>query len=192
MPRTTTRYALLSTFLLAALLHPLTATALTVKREAAGATVTVYAPDWIWQGENVNVLFVIDNHGEGDLTASAHWSLPEALWPAKDIREKHTPSQTVKPGESRRLAITNVRVPPATPPGKLDSGFSVTVNGTDVEIAYPLRVVRGAAIDPSKAAAGYVWALIAATWCIVFLIVLPRFAKKGAGLKVNTIDVSDE
>ncbi len=82
-----------------------TAHALTASAELGDVSLTVYAPDWTWQKQDINVLVVARNNGSAPADVTLRLDFPaggDAAFSHAGAREQ---SITVPPGESVLAAV---------------------------------------------------------------------------------------
>ena len=144
-------------------------------------TVTVYAPDWIWQKGAVNILVTIKNSGPREESIDLLLSPPEsnadhfAIGP--DAKEKIT--LIVPAGESIRYAFTNIIALGDVERQTYDFSIDTTTDSHSRTIAYSLTTIRGPVVNTAQWAM-FLPAILCAAWCIVFVIVLRRYTEPGA------------
>jgi len=140
---------------------------------------TVFAPDWIWQGQQVNVMAISENGGD-----SAQQVALSVTAPAEDVSQFGLPQdlsvgKTIEPGARQRVAITGIVPAKHAPLGVYRFGITVRVGQDERILEYPLKVIRGSLVE-----AGWwsVWlpALVCLVWSVSILVALSRFAEKGA------------
>ena len=155
------------------------ARSLTSSAELGVLSVTVYAPDWTWQEQDINVLAVARNGGDAPAEVIVRLNFPADG--ESDFRYAGPREQTVAvpPGGSVRAAFTNITALDGVP--RRTYAFEIVAESAGVSnaIAYPVRTIRGAAVGTSTLAA-LIPAVLAALWCFVLLAVMPRFGLRGA------------
>ncbi len=152
--------------------------------------VTTFAPDWIWQGETVNIMAVARNQGpsETKLSLSAHCPAESEdvfVMPADAV------STVVPPYGRARIAICGIRVSPTARTGIHSLSIGATCCGENAQIVYPISIIRGSLVEKG------VWsillpALVAFLWSAALLIVLPRYAEGGAWKRPSAVFVPVE
>lgn len=156
--------------------------------------VSVYAPDWIWQKQNINILVVLENTGSEALDASLSLSLPPGKEDHFTYEGGEAATLTVPAGGRVRHAFTNITARDGVARQEYVFALTVQAGGGALEIPYPVRTVRGAAVSPGKWAA-FLPAGIAAAWCLVFMVVMARFSERRAwatpGLPADEPEVLD-
>ncbi len=171
----------------------LSAAALVESGELRESHFTVYAPDWTWQKQDINILAVFDNPTQDVVTHTVELVIPETFrgqfghrGTASIPPDVLTRSVTVPAGTTARTAITGVTALDGFPLQRYPLTLRVTQESTaaEVEVAYELQTIRGAAVNPGK------WALylpvgVALLFCIVFALVISRFADRGAWKRVS-------
>jgi hypothetical protein len=147
------------------------ALALVSTGEVCGVQFCVYAPDWAWQSSTVNVMIRVN----GDEAQAA--DLKPSLVLPEDSPFGLEPPKLRRIGSN--IAFTGLRLRADAPLGT--NSLSVTIaNGDDtVTVPYPLRVVRGPLLNPSR------WAVaapvgVSLVWVVLFAFVMSRFARKRA------------
>jgi len=140
---------------------------------------TVYAPDWTWQKRDINILVVLENGGVEPVDVSLDLVLP----PGKEDHfafDKPTHIDVSVPsGETVRHAYTDIRALDNVPRQTYEFEIRLSLAGREIGVAYPVRTIRGAMVNPGK------WALfapaaVALAWCVVFAVVVSRLAVRGA------------
>ncbi|MDP7639064.1 MAG: hypothetical protein QGG73_05045 [Candidatus Hydrogenedentes bacterium] len=160
-----------------------TASASTQVHEEGPLRLTVYAPDWIWQGQNINVLVVVEHDGDGraDLNVALH--LPKGL--EDHFAYDGEDSQTISAGleERQRIAFANIAAlaghPRQTYQFELVATDPGTSSGVAFRIPFNLLTIRGPMVSEGTWAA-VLPAGLAAVWCLVIAMYLARHAAPGA------------
>lgn len=143
-----------------------------------GCRVTIYAPDWIWQGQAVNIIAVADNAG-GPPAALSIRVTPPASGAAAGFVEPLEVATNVPAGQRVRMFVGRVTPAAAAPKGiyafRIEARSGASVESFD----YRLSVIRGSLVEAG------LWsvllpALIALLWSGVLLVVLPRYSRPGA------------
>ena len=147
-----------------------------------GSKVTVFAPDWIWQGQNVNIMFVAENKNTAEKKIDFRLSLPEENKKYFDLPGELSTSGDIPANGKLRLAITGIVPKRNIPLGKYSFFINISSDSLEEQIEYPLKVIRGSLVEAG------IWsvllpALIALLWGTSFCFVLPRFSRKGAWRK---------
>lgn len=157
------------------------ARALTQTGSVGDLNFSVYAPDWTWQKRDINILAIFENTGAEDADVMLNLAFP----PGKEDHFTYDgdlqTTLTVPSGETVRHAFTNILALDGVPRQLYDFELIVKRAGHETRVAYPVRTVRGAVVNPGK------WALvlpggIALAWCVVFALVVRRFAQPKAWL----------
>jgi hypothetical protein len=170
--------AFLASMVLLTLL-PTTAHAIAQPTQLGDLTMTIYAPEWTWQRERINVLVVINNPTNEERSVDLELELPRR---AED-RFTYTgdPSATlhVGPNRSARHVFKDIVALGGVPRG--DYAFTVRARTPEAIVGYQFSVktVRGAAVSSSSLAA-LVPAALAALWCILIVLALRTYAAPGA------------
>jgi len=173
------------------LLSPIFAHALTHSESIKDINIIVYAPDWIWQKNAVNILITLENTGSESAELTLNLNFPEnnADHVTYENADAENTTLTIPAGESIRHAFTNIEalggVQRQTYPFSIDAALA----DSSITINYPLTTIRGPVVSSAK------WALIlpgiiCLIWCIVFVIALTRFAKPGAWKTPSDLDYS--
>lgn len=154
---------------------------------------TVYAPDWTWQKQAVNILFVLEHDRPDPLDAVVELEFP----PGKESHFKVAGGElrrvqregierfvmslpvTVPPGRAARTALTNIQALDGVPRQVYDFALTVRCGGEESRLPYPLRTIRGAAVSSAKWAL-YVPVVVALAWSVFFAAALARYASRGA------------
>lgn len=165
--------------------------ALTENGTAGDVRFTVYAPDWTWQKQNVNVLFVLTNQGATpqDVTVAlelpqgkeSHFQCPTRMEGDREMPVPLNRDVRIFPGETVRQALTDIRALDGVP--RQAYGFSVIVRCGEavVRMPYSLATVRGAAVSSAK------WALflpvvVALVWSVLLAAGMLSTAERHAWL----------
>lgn len=150
--------------------------ALTESGTAGDVRFTVYAPDWTWQKQNVNVLFVLSNQGVTPQDVTVAIELPQGKEshfqrPTRTEGDREVPAPLerevrVSPGETVRQALTDIRALDGVPRQVYDFTVIVRCGEAVVRVPYSLATVRGAAVSSAK------WALflpvvVALVWSVL-------------------------
>lgn len=147
----------------------------------AGVSVSVYAPDWIWQDRDINILVVARNTGPVPVTVRLELVWPEGRATCFKYADETEKTLEAAPGQTAREAfagITALEHGPGGQPIPLEHYRFVLLmrgNGQEKAIPYPLSTIRGAVVAPG-ALALYLPAGIALAWCVVFYIALARMS----------------
>jgi len=153
-----------------------------VTEEGEGFRATVYAPDWVWKGQNLNFLVVLENISEHAISPTLSMAVSNA-----DVDE-FVPESTgsvlgeLAPGENRRAAFANVATGRATIGKQYNFVFSVndsTGATTPLSMNADVKVIRGAVVSGGRWAA-FLPAFVAAAWCWVLALYFRRYAAAGA------------
>lgn len=158
--------------------------ALTSTQEVGPLTWSVYAPDWTWQGKTANILVVVDNPTDDEVTADVHLTLPEGKEGDFEFKGDATVSLTIPPGESVRGAFTNIVAKGGVPLQTYAFTLSASCGGVSSTVDYPLKTIRGQAFSGSWVVALFVPAGFALAWCIAFAVALRGFDGAGAWKRV--------
>jgi hypothetical protein len=169
-------------FLAAALLLMAeTACAFTHTFTAGDTEITVYGPDWTWQGRDINILLIARNHGESAAAFTFTLNMPEEAARLFVYGGEMTRSLRVAPGKTARECFAGIQARTGISTDACVLRLEVADNAAraPVHIEYPVSTIRGAAVRPG------VWALylpagIALAWCLIFFLVLRRLARPGA------------
>jgi len=170
---------MLRILLFIALLFPVAASGLTERCEIDGVRVTIYAPDWTWQRQNVNVLVVAENESAAPRSVEIELVAPAGKEAHFEFNRATTLDLDVGPGETVRKAITDVYAKDDVPRQVYDFAFAIHGGGETLRVPYPLRTVRGAAVT-SATWALYLPVIVALVWSVLFALILPRLSSRGA------------
>jgi len=170
---------MLRNLLLIVLFFPVAASGLTERCEIDGVHITIYAPAWTWQRQNVNVLVVAENESAAPRSIQIELLAPAGKEANFEFNNATTLDLEVAPGETVRKAITDIYAKDGVPRQVYDFTFAIRGGGETVQIAYPLRTVRGAAVT-SATWALYLPVIVALVWSVLFALILPRLASRGA------------
>ncbi|HOD49696.1 MAG TPA: hypothetical protein PLJ71_02510 [Candidatus Hydrogenedentes bacterium] len=154
---------------------------------------TVYAPDWTWQKCDINILIVFENPAPHPVAHTVELVVPVAFkahfgyaGAASIPSGALTRTVTVPANETARTAITKITALDGFPLQLYPLSLRIAQEGGagEQEIAYSMQTVRGAAVNPGK------WALylpvgVALAFCLVFVLVIRRFAAPGAWRRPN-------
>ena len=176
---------------LAVLLLSLPAFAMTETGTLGELHCSLYAPDWTWQGGDLNILAVFENDGAEPAEVTVRLVLPPDKEDHFDYDGPASLAATVPPGETVRKAFTNVNALKGFPRQEYEFAFEIDANGQSKRAAYPMRTIRGQVFSGGRMVALCVPAGVALVWCIVVALVMRRFAKAGAW-KTPSPPLSDE
>lgn|GEM_PF-851238 len=142
---------------------------------------SIYAPDWTWQKRDINILAILENAGDEDTEVVLNLVFPPGKEDPFAYDGERQATLTVPSAETVRYAFTNILSLDGVPRQVYDFELTVRCAGHEAHVAYPVRTIRGAVVNPGK------WALvlpggIALAWCIVFAAVVRRFAQPRAWL----------
>lgn len=177
----TSRLVILAYILATGVLCPLVASALTAVEADSDLRVTVFGPDWIWQGQNVSVIAVFENASAATRELTVQLEFPLEL--AGHFAYDGALSQIVQiaPEDSARIAFANIRA--ETGVARQTYDFQLVATETDgaarFEFSYPLETVRGAAVGDGIWAA-LLPAILAGSWCFILGFYLMRRSDRGA------------
>jgi hypothetical protein len=142
---------------------------------------TVYAPDWIWQKNAVNILVVLENEGSQPADCTVQLVFPKSLAEHFDFDPKieEVSSFHIPPRTTVRHAFTNIEalggVELQTYP------FQVQIaRGTRPEIVeYPLTTIRGPLVSSAQ------WAMLLPAFiglacCLLFVAAGKKFSQPRA------------
>ncbi len=146
--------------------------------EEGPLTLTVYAPDWIWQGQNINVLVVAEHDGESRTELNVALRLPEGLEDHFAYDGSLSQSMTAGPGERSRIAFANITALTGHPWQTYE--FELIAADSQIRIPFNVRTIRGPMLSEGKWAAILLPAGLAAAWCVVIALYLMRHARPGA------------
>jgi len=164
------------------------AAALVQSGKLAETRFTVYAPDWTWQKQDINILVVFENTAAEPVERTVELILPEGF---RDHFGHHgttsipadalTRTVTVPANETARTAITAVTALDGFLLQQYPLELRIATEDAlqEQKVAFALQTIRGAAVNPGK------WALylpvgVALVFCLVFALVINRFAAPGA------------
>lgn len=144
---------------------------------------TVYAPDWIWQGQNINVLVVAEHDGESRTELNVRLRLPEGLEDHFAYDGEVSQSISVGHGERQRIAFVDITAltghPRQTYEFELIAADLHVDSGQQIRIPFNVRTIRGPMVSEGNWAA-ILPAGLAAAWCLVIALYLVRHARPGA------------
>lgn len=141
---------------------------------------TVYAPDWTWQGRNVNILVVAENRGNQAAGLALELGLPPGKGEHFAYDGPRRLAAEFEPGGSQRLAFVNIEAKTGVPRQTYGLTLTAASGGESREVSYPLRTIRGQAFGQQRWVALAVPAGVAAVWCAAFVFALKRFTERGA------------
>lgn len=153
--------------------------------------VSVFAPDWIWQRREVNLLFVVRNEGDAPIAPEVTLRLPEGLEEHFTFTGDAIQTVTVAPGESARGAFTGILAQDGVPCQRYD--FQITVRAGDASetLHYPLKTIRGAVVGAGSAAIALP-VIIALAFTLLFAFVLNAMGGPGAWLRLGSAVTAPE
>lgn len=153
--------------------------ALSASEDLNGLSVAVYAPDWTWQKQNINILAVVINNTPAGQTMRLDLVFPQGKEDHFAYSGPGTIEFEVPAGKTVRGAFTNILARDGVPRQLYNLELRIHTAGQEKVIPYPVQTIRGAAVNPGLWAA-LLPAGLAAAWCIVFLFALVRLAAPGA------------
>jgi hypothetical protein len=177
---------LAATLALAILFHTFSAHAGVTTAESEGVRATLYAPDWVWKGQNLNFLMVFENPVDRSDRYTIKLELPDEYIGDFPQAGLAADAFVMAPETTTRFAFANISSEDATV-GRTYP-FTVIADGPDwidspirmrFEISTKLRVIRGSVVAEGIWAA-ILPAAVAAAWCIVLAMYFRRHAAPGA------------
>ena len=164
------------------LIVPTGVSALEAQRTVGPVEVSLYAPDWVWQTQRVNILCVAENTSNQAVAFELRLPLPDPHpFTAKSVAEptgllKHA---QIEPGATQRLAIVNLEARGDMALGSFPLRLVLACRGVSTTVDYPLATVRGPALPERE---WMIWAMagLAAVWTAVVVVVMGRLGAKGA------------
>ena len=161
---------------------------LTETGEVGEVAYSIYAPAWTWQEQKINILVKAENNSAEARTFTVQLHLtadaPNAFKPpeARDDESLLVKTAELSPGEVRRVAIVNVKATSESGIGDYVLRIRLAAGGREAQVDYPVEIIRGAVVRSEK------WVMllpviVTLAWCIVFILVLPRYAAAGAWRK---------
>jgi hypothetical protein len=161
---------------------------------AGDVTFTIYAPDWTWQKQMVNVLYVLENKGSGRVPVSLslqspagaadHFQVADTEFQKVNKADALTISRDMEiaPGAVVRGAFANIMAADGVPKQTYPFDLRIAAGKDSWRGDYPLKTIRGAAVSSAR------WALytpvcVALLWSGVLALVLRKFAGKQAAAK---------
>jgi hypothetical protein len=157
------------------------ALAMTASDDLDSIHYTVYAPDWIWQQNAVNILVVLKNDGDADVEAGLALVLPAEFADHFDYTrgDEENRTVTVPAGETVRHAFTNIVARSGVPLQTYDFQLLIDDGAQSRIVNYPLRTIRGPVVNSARWAA-LLPAIIGAACCLLFVFFLRSHAAPGA------------
>lgn len=164
------------------------AAALVQSEELGKTEFTVYAPDWTWQKQDINILVVFENTSGEPVERTVELVVPEAFREhfghrgvASIPEDTLVDTVTVPAHATARAAITGITALDGFPLRRYPMELRIAADeeGQAREVMFELQTIRGAAVNSGK------WALylpvgVALAFCLVFALVISRFAAPGA------------
>ena len=153
--------------------------AVTSHIDIGDVSVRIYAPDWIWQGQAVNILIVAENRSDAATSLTVRLHLPDHTDGELQYDSSKRRVLRLATGTTVRTAFTRL-VPTAGFPLR---EYTCTLEFDDgvatVRTPCVFRTVRGPAVAPG------IWSAlipvgITLIWCFAVLAMLPRLAVRGA------------
>jgi hypothetical protein len=150
--------------------------------ESQGIRATLYAPDWVWKGQNLNFLIVIENSLRKPRSSTVELTVSNAE--VDEFPSGQRVTAELAPESSARFAFANI----ATTNAAVDKTYEFTVWIQDtnedarelgLELPANVKVIRGAVVAEGIWAA-ILPAAVAAAWCVVLALYFRRHAAPGA------------
>lgn len=156
----------------------LPARALTLSGELGDIRYSIFAPDWIWQQGEINILIVLENRGPLGREVAVRLRLPEA---SQDFTYSGETGRSLRlrSGQLVRFALKGIEARGGRPLGSHEFSIRLSTGGRELSIAYRVRTIRGPLVSPGLWAI-YLPVIIALSWCVLFILILPRYAVRGA------------
>lgn len=158
---------------------PTLAYALTTHGTVSNIDYTVYAPDWTWQNREVNILVVLKGTGDTPQPVTLDLIFPEGKPDDFEYKGKTQIATAVDGATRKRHAFVGIKPLSRAPRQTYPFQLRIQSAGAEAVVDYPLRTIRGAAVNPGLLAV-ILPAGVAASWCIVLLIALNKMAARGA------------
>ena len=142
---------------------------------------TLYAPDWIWQKNAVNILVVFENEGSQPADWSVEMIVPESLSDHFNFDPKMEKfvSIHIPPNTTVRHAFTNIEALGGFELRTYPFRFRIAQEGRSTTIDYPLTTIRGP-LSSSAQWALYLPAFICVACCLLFVIAGRKYSQPGA------------
>ncbi len=165
-------------------LWPCSAHAEVVTAEREGLRATLYAPDWVWHGQNISFLIVLEN--PTDFREGCHVTLhiPYSLY--GDYPRTMAEYVTIEPRAVRRFAFSNLSTEGSSIGRAYE--FRISVDGLPVtdgpspprlSFTPKINIIRGSVVAEGIWAA-ILPAAVATAWCVVLALYFRRHAAPGA------------
>lgn len=174
-----------ASLLLLMCLTPGVASAFTGEARLGEITVTTYAPDWIWQDREINILLVARNSGPTSIPISVELKYPEGgaagfSYKGDTLKTFEVAGvQTERQGFAGIVALEHTPDGQPVPLGRYEFRLQVTAGPERAEVRYPVTTIRGAVVSPG-AMAIYLPVGLSLAWCLVFYLVFTRWQGRGA------------
>jgi len=142
-------------------------------------SVTIYAPDWVWQKRDINILLIARNSSDQPVDWTVRLEFPKGQVDHFDYTGNKEKSVYVPPRGTGRASFAGIVARDGIPTQTYNFRMYFT-NGTNtLSLTYPVQTVRGAAVSGGN------WALyfpvgITLLWCLVFAAALRTMAAPGA------------
>ena len=164
--------------------------ALNACASAGGCSVAIFAPDWIWQGETINIMAVARNNSASDAKLAVAAACEAGAEDVFNMPQPSDVSTVVPAGGKVRLAISGIRVLPNARTGISALSIHVASGGDLARIEYPVSIIRGSLVEKG------IWsillpALVAFLWSAALLLVLPRYSERGAWKRPSAVFVPE-
>lgn len=121
--------------------------------DGGGVRYAVYAPEWIWQQQHVNIIVVFENERQTPSTVRAELVFPSVNPPAFHYGDSRTTSVVLAPGERGRIAFANIlardRITIPLEDGAEGEGVRTVKVRTD-DGAVRVEKVRDVKVDPGR------------------------------------------
>lgn len=177
---------LIATFIMAACIVAAfsgDARALSKTEQLGDIRVSVFAPDWTWQKRDINILATFENQGVAPVKAALSVQFPPGLETHFQFTGEPAVTLSLNPGETQRAAFTAITALDGVPCQEYAFALKARSGAETIRIPYPVRTIRGEVVNPGKWAL-YLPAGIGLVWSLVFALIIPRFAERGAWRRV--------
>ncbi|MBI4557906.1 MAG: hypothetical protein HY706_10020 [Candidatus Hydrogenedentes bacterium] len=124
--------------------------ALTMSRQLSDLTYTVYAPDWTWQGRNINIVVSVENPSDAEKHLHVALTLPSGKESDFDYAGENEIDLTLPPRSVQRCAFVNLYARNDVPRGSYDFELMLNSDHSTSKVSYRLRTIRGALVGPGK------------------------------------------
>lgn len=155
------------------------AAAFTEMCQLGAISATVYAPDWVWQKRDINILLIARNSTDHPVDLAMQLEFPEGQAEHFDYAGKKEKNVHVPARDMARASFAGIVARDRVPTQTYTFRICFSDGTNELALAYPVQTVRGAVVSGGNWAL-YLPVAITLLWCLVFAAALKKMAAPGA------------